>query len=250
MKYLIVSFLFLIASAHVDAGKIPLDHSGDEFKIQTTIYKKISPNKVFLISLENFNRLEKRKTQSFYFELSNKLNAHLNLYLGYEKKYGERFDEDWVKVTDGWSWNDTQSRGVNWWYLGFNYKTKLEILPGKNWRFNIKSGFKYNFLNSQNTFQLNPSFTFFEYKDAKLYRSYFWQTDMFYGLNFAKNNIYRWYSYLGVMFHLKPGIAIGGFVGKSFYRWFSTEVIETKIKASYHSTNTSNIAGIRITLTI
>lgn len=248
MKSLIVNIIFILWSFASVGAKVPSDQSGDEFKTQTFVYKKLATNDLLLVSFENFNRLEKRKTQSFYFELNHDFNPNFSVYGSYEKKYGERFDQDWIKVSDGWEWADTQSRGVNWGYAGVKYKEKLGFLPGENWRFNIQAGLKYNFLNSQNTFQLNPSFTFFEYKDAKLYRSFFWQTDMFYGLNFAKNNIYRWYSYLGVMFHVKPDLAIGGFLGKSFYRWFSTDWIESKIKNSYESTNRSNIVGLRITL--
>ena len=228
MKYLITSVLLLALNFKTFAKKTPDDQSGGEFKTQTNIYKRLSKSDFLLFSLENFNRLDKRKTQAFGVEYRRKLSSQFFIYAVYEKKYGERFDEDWEKRTEGWFWRDTESRSVDWGFLGGSYRSKWDFLPGKNWKFNVRTGVKYNFHNSQNTLQLNPSLTFFEFKDAKLKRSYFWQTDIFYGANFAKNNIYRWYSYFGAMFHLKRDIAIGGFLGKSFYRWFSTDEIESK----------------------
>ena len=250
MKFLIINFLILISSGELEAAKIPADQKGSEFKIDTNIYYKITKNDILRIAIENFNRLERRKTQSFGVFYNRKFTSSLGFYAAYEKKYGERFDEDWEKMEDGWFWRDSESRGVNWGFLGGSYRTRLESLPGDNWSLNLRGGLKYNFHNQQNSFQLNPTLTFFEYSDARLKRSYFWQSDIFYSLNFAKNNIYRWYSYFGVMFHLKKDIALGGYVGRSFYRWYSTEQIENKIQTSYEATNSSNIFGLKLTLKI
>ena len=246
----VILFALAIAPLSGRTSSHAHDVSGEEFKSETRIFKKLSKRSLLRFTLENHNRLEKRKTQTFAIEYTKFLTKKVSVYSQYEKKYGERFDEDWIKVSSGWAWANTNSRSVNWVYLGLGYRDKLKFLPGRNWKFNIKTGFKHNLFNSQLSYQVTPTVTYFKYKDAKLKWSYFLQSDFFYGVNFAKNNIYRWYSYLGFLRHFSKKVAIGSFIGVTTYHWFSTEEIEATTGHAHESSNNSTLLGLVINLKI
>lgn len=253
MNYLIGSLFFILLILHplnLWASSHAHDVSGEEFKTETRVFQKLGKRGLLRFNLENHNRLEKRKTQTFGLEYSRFFNKKFFLYAQYERKYGERFDEDWIVLGNTWQWANTNSRGVNWGYLGLGYRSKWDFLPGKNWRFNLKTGLKHNLFNSQLSYQVTPTLTYFSYSDAKLKWSYFLQSDLFYGVNFAKNNIYRWYSYLGFMRHFNKAIGIGAFLGMTSYHWFSTDAIEAQAGHAHESVNTSNLLGLIFVLKI
>ena len=100
--------------------------------------------------------------------------------------------------------------------------------------------------NKQHTLLVSPSLSYFYFNDGKLQNTYFLKNDIHLGLNFAKNNIYRMYNYIGILFHPKKNVAIGGFAGVSFYSWFSPSSFENKFNESYEITNNSNILGFII----
>lgn len=243
MKFLINLFFMTITFSSY-GNRIPSNNSGIEFKSTTIIQTKISKSLIFSTELEHMNRLEKRKTQSFLFNFKFRLNKHFTLIANIERKYGERFDEDWVVSNGTWFWGQNNNRGVNWLYVGAGYKSKWSFLPGTNWKFDITGLYKHNFHNEQKTFLLSPSLSYLYFSDGKRKNTFFLKNDIFYGLNFAKNNIYRMYNYLGVLWHPAKNIAIGGFVGRSFYSWFSIESFEKKFNESYEVTNKSTIVGL------
>ena len=185
MNYSINKIFFIFQAAisiTALANDIETTTKGDEFKSHTMIFKRISKRSLLKFGLENQNRLEKRKTQSFAVEYTRFFTKNLSIYAQYEKKYGERFDEDWIKGTNGWLWAETNSRNVNWAYLGFGYRDKINFLPLKNWKFNLKTGLKHNLFNSQLSYQITPIITYFNYKNARLRWSYFFKSDIFYAV--------------------------------------------------------------------
>ncbi|MCO4793823.1 MAG: hypothetical protein KC493_08930 [Bacteriovoracaceae bacterium] len=233
------------------AGNTPESSEGEEFENQVIVRKRISRKQTFLLTLENKNRLKKRRTQSFNLDYQYKLNKYFSTFLTYKRKYGERFDEDWINPSTGvWTWNETNTRGVNHGELGLISRMKLSFLPGKSWIGQLNVRLSHNFFNSQKSLILAPELKYFHFKNGKPFMTWFLKHEMSKAMNFANDEFFRSYTYIGSLYHANKNVAIGPFIGVTSYKWFSTSWFENKVSKSYETENTSTLVGVIVSTRI
>lgn len=247
--YCFCLMLVFYISSHVYANRIPVSHEGEEFHYKTKFRTKI--NKKFKITghIHYINRLNKVRNQSYQIGVQYGVNKYLKVSSDIERKYGERFDEDWVLLeSQKWGWSQTQTRGVNYFHLGLTGRAKLSFLPGGNWLGRLNINYKQNSFNTNSSLIFTPEIQYFMYKNGRRFLTSILVHRRYKALNFSKNKFYRNYTYLSFLFHRGENLAYGPLFGIDRHKWFSTPGFEETFNETYVSEFKAYSLGVVLSL--
>jgi hypothetical protein len=151
--------------------------------------------------------------------------VHENLKLGafYRLQSGVRHDDDWILEDSKWQWRDTTDRYEHVLLGDVSPRVLLPFLPGEDWRFMLKSRYRYNFFNDHQTLLVRPSLTYFWMKARRpvltLSARYAW----YFSLNYGDTPVYEHAPYLNVLYHLSPKVILDGSLRYRTVTWSTSE---------------------------
>ena len=136
----------------------------------------------------------------------------------YRKSFGLRHDDDWISNNGTWEWQPTNDRGEDFVILDVSPR----ILLAENLMGELKFRYLYDTFDSEKTLMVRPELTYVFLKEERPVWTVFVHGEFNFGLNYGARAIVEDWGYLGALYHLSPGLEVGGSYAMQWQTWGSS----------------------------
>ncbi len=156
------------------------------------------------------------------------VRAHENLLIGafYRLQRGIRHDDDWIWRNAGWEWKDVTSRNEHLGIGDITPRFLAGFLPGKNWVFELKTRYLYNFTNDEQTITVRPGLMFYLFRDGIPFINFYLQYELYFPLNYGVTTIYEQWAYAGAIYHVSASVQLGVYGAYKRVTWGPSEDVD------------------------
>lgn len=186
------------------------------------IFKQLNDKWKILAEYKYRNQFDQTNLKSIRIGTYYRAKKNIKLGFFYKNESGLRHNDDWVKENGVWKWQDTQSRKEDLYIADFTYR---KMVINWDWVFELKNRLQYNNFNDNTTYKLRPGLTYFWKKDGLPFMNFFFQYELYHGLNFGDELIYERWGYAGFLYHLTHEIKIGGSLARKKVVWNESQSV-------------------------
>lgn len=223
--FFLISFL-TFAHDHVPAGDEKHVHAHD-YQFDLRFFKKINSKINLMFELENIVHEKRNNETQIMAGGKYRVNSHFKIgaYLG--SIWGMRHDEDWVKTqSPDWGWRNTSSRDEQFLVLESIWRDNYDLF--RMFIGELRLRFFQTFRFDKQTLRIRPKISTTILKDGLAFCTLFIMHERYLPINYSSEDLYAYWTYLGLMFHPQASFDWGPFVSIGQEVWSPDDALIRK----------------------
>lgn len=215
IRHFIIAVIFFSSLAITCNQKLHANHIPEShpvfFEGEATLRGIVKLNE-FTFMADFTQRMEGSEKRLHYRSLNTgfyyRFLRHLKGGFFYRVQAGALHDDDWISLSPGWKWRDTERRDE---HLVFADITPRFPLPVFNRRLiaDIKTRYFFNTYNLHHTITVRPGITWFWMDGITPFMNFSIRYEAYFPLNYSKKTLYEQWVYLNSLYHFNDTVKIG-----------------------------------------
>jgi len=232
----ILSFFLIFFSSLAIAANIPTRHNEKVQALAEARVFWIQRSWQYLAELKFSEWEESQAFQSLRIGTRKGFSRHMKWGLFYQRSYGLRHDQDWIKDST-WHWKDRTTQGQDIWITDLSYK---------------------DFINEKSTYELRLTYeknstVGRSFLKPRIGASYFFSKshltlieELSIPLESRENTIQEYWTYLTYSFHYNTHVSFGPLLSYRIVNWETSEDFKNRLNASYQFKENIWYAGAQL----